>query len=226
MKIALCVPTRGRPAQAARLLESVAKTQGSHMTAVLFALQETDPALDAYLRVLPRSTVAVLRDGPTTYAWNSLAWASGADILGLFGDDCVMETPAWDLRVAKKYAEGPKDRLLMVAPADGRGAGMPHYFVSRSWVDALGYLAAPHFWHFYVDLWMAEVAKGVGRLDYDPSIMARHSTFKVAGSGQEYDETYARVRRHTRASDDLMWAATERHRLADIELLKCRLAAS
>src|SRR5688500_3975446 len=93
----LIVPTRGRPAQLRRMLESVART-ASHpeRIEVVLVVDADDPAS---LVTHPRLTVrqVVGPPGRTMGALNNAGFvASAGDFVMLLNDDVIVRTRGWD----------------------------------------------------------------------------------------------------------------------------------
>lgn len=90
------------------------------------------------------------------------------DIVMLMGDDVQIQTQGWDNIIVNEFNRY-QDRILMVVPSDGRMKGtlkynmdkpnlwsdkpLPaaHFAVHKNWINTLGYLAPPFFWHWHVD---------------------------------------------------------------------------
>jgi hypothetical protein len=106
--------------------------------------------------------------------WNNAASLASGDILGLIGDDSVIETPGWDERIEEAFAATP-DRILMVYPEDMTGRRRPEtLFVSREWVEAVGQFTPEGYPGWFADSWIWTLAAMVGRATYLPDVVIRH----------------------------------------------------
>lgn len=215
--IAVICPSRGRPKNIARLVDSWRLTEA---TAVLFVcVDDDDPTLDAY-RALSGFELVV---GPPKRfaAWvNEMGpqLAERFDIVGLFGDDNVCRTMHWDRRATEAMQPCgvvwcndmfQKERLA-TAP-----------FVDAALVRHLGYMAPPGVEHLYVDdMWMA-VGDRLGTLRYLPSVVIEHAHPYACKAS--WDDVYRLANSEDQYARDR--AAFERWRdgqmVADLEGLSC-----
>jgi hypothetical protein len=88
--------------------------------------------------------------------------------------------------------------------------------VSSRWHKEIEYFP-PHFWHFYADTWICEIAQSIGRQIFanDVVIDHRHAKFKKS----EWDATY-----HRRgAPQKSIWDRTSEERKQKAEKLKALL---
>jgi len=211
MRIAVVIPSRGRPNQLGRAIDSIGDA-----AQVYVGLERGDPQ--------PHPVAPVLLfpdDTPTTFKWNALAdyaVSHGADIVILGADDILFETRGWDEMLRERFVRF-SDRILAVGFNDGRSHGaVPHYAVSKEWIAALGYFCPPIFHHWCVDTWTESVGHRIGRFQYAHDIMVRHDTVKLTGV---IDETHARIRRgvwHER--DKSLFGMSEHYREADAAILR------
>jgi len=153
------------------------------------------------------------------------------DIVMLMGDDVQVQTSGWDEKI-KEQIDKYKDKILMVVPSDGRTKGtlhltdeiklwpdepLPaaHFAVHKNWVNTLGYLAPPFFWHWHVDSYTQKVARKLGRCLYLPTV-----TFKAK---KMFDDTGKQVRTHLNINnrDNFVWdKVRDRHLNADVNALQ------
>jgi hypothetical protein len=184
--ISILCPTRKRPQNAKRLVQSIYDT-ATHPPAIHFYVDEGDVESLQYGPLLGRYFV-----GPRivmSNMWNVLAGEAEGDILMLCGDDVIFQTPGWDEMVEREFRMCP-DKILMVHGDDlgpnGRTfATLP--FVSRKWIDTVGYFTPPGFSGDYADTWIDDVAKMIGRNKFVPIVVEHcHHIYGKA----EYDETY------------------------------------
>ena len=153
----------------------------------------------------------------------------------LMGDDVQVQTQDWDQLIADEFSKY-EDKILMVVPSDGRVKGnknlgtktklwpdepLPaaHFAVHKNWIDTLGYLAPPFFWHWHVDTYTQKVARKLNRCLYMPTV-----TFKAK---KIIDDNAGKQIRHNlniNLRDNFVWAnVRDRHLQADIQALRQKI---
>ena len=230
--ISFCIPSRGRPRFAKRLVES-AIGHADHKTEFLFYLNDDDPTLEEYKDVLDNQHYTVGPNQSTCYSWNMMAKKASHDLIMLMGDDVEIQTMHWDTLISEQFQKY-NDKILLVVPSDGRqkGSGQfaehikkpklwddtnlpaPHFAVHRNWINTTGYLAPPFFWHFFVDTYTQKLARRINRCLYMPNVV-----FKAK---KLFDDTAGQVRTHLNIKDrdDETWRLVGRYLNADIQNLK------
>ena len=233
--ITLCVPSRGRPTLAKRFYDSVMATCSDVKNVeVRFYLNEDDPSLNDYLKNIGKANIWVGPHQSTSFSWNRLALRAKHDIVCLMGDDVQIKTKNWDQKIYEEF-ENVNDKLLMVVPWTGRPRGYsdsqlelhgryvckknedlpsPHFAVHKKWIEVLGYMCPPQFWHFYVDTYTQRVSRKIGRCVFRKDIEWRVKKLE--------DITAKQVRQHLnlRNRDDFVWETCERHIDSDASALK------
>lgn len=182
---------------------------------VLAYVDDDDPHRDAYskignARVLIGSRI-VLSD-----CWNQLAAQARGDILGMAADDIRYRTPGWDTKIREAFAQYA-DRIVFVYGRDGihdEKLGT-HGFVSRRWIETVGYFTWPGFPADYADTWLHDVAKRIGRAVYLPDILIEH-LHPIAGKA-DWDQTHQE--RLARA-DHTIYRRLASRRAADARVLE------
>jgi len=186
------VPTRGRPANAARLAAAVSELSRAK-TLLVLGVDADDPELEAYQRIDAVVEITDPTDTPGMVgALNQLAdrYDTQAACLGFLGDDHLPRTVGWDALLCEAIdvmgggvaygndlVHGPG--LATAAVMDAR--------IPRS----LGFMAPPNLWHLYVDnVWM-DWGRGIGKLGYRGDVIIEH-LHPLVGKA-ETDERYAVV---------------------------------
>jgi hypothetical protein len=229
--ISFCIPSRGRPHLAKRLVDTATATQ-TGKTEFLFYLNEDDTTLEKYKDLLDEKHYTVGPNQSTCYSWNLMARKAKHDIVMLMGDDVQIQTQGWDNIIVNEFNRY-QDRILMVVPSDGRMKGtlkynmdkpnlwsdkpLPaaHFAVHKNWINTLGYLAPPFFWHWHVDSYTQKVARKLGRCLYLPTVV-----FKAK---KMFDDTGEQVRTHLNINnrDNFVWdKVKQRHLNTDIKALQ------
>lgn len=189
--ISVLIPSRSRPEQARRAHDSLldmARNPGE--VEVLFYLNNDDPLLNEYLKIEFNTPPIIGPDNPTSYSWNLLAKQCTGDLLMMGGDDSVMLTEDWDIKIADAVDE---DGISLISFDDGRPElGYPNWCITREWYEITGYFVYPQFIHFCVDTWNTDMAARINRLHYLPDVVYEHRHFKIGKA--EKDAIYKRVR--------------------------------
>lgn len=210
--ISILTPSRSRPELAKRMYLSAKKYAETDIQ-ILFYLNEDDPLLQDYVSFLKESEYLVGPNQSTCYSWNIMAKQSKHDILFLVGDDAKFETKSWDKIVLDAF-DLYSDKIACIypkVPSLGRKK-CPHFCLHKNWINVLGYYLPPHFYHWYVDTWIREVAQTIDRFHCLYNFEMPIETIKDNVSNA-YHNSWMRQR------DDWMWDVTARHRAADAQAL-------
>lgn len=171
--LAVLVPSRGRPANVARLVEACKKTcrAGTHL---MFGIDNDDPARDTYIHSMDWESSMLIRDRMGLVAWTNYLAANQPDVpyLASLGDDMVPITDGWDaelITAVEKMGGG------YAYPDDKRRADIPEaVVVDARIVKALGWFALPSLSHWFCDDVWGALGKGAGRLAYCPDVIVEH----------------------------------------------------
>jgi hypothetical protein len=217
VNVVVVVPSRGRPAAAGETIRAIRDTAVRVNTRIVLAVDEDDPCLLDYRRLVTHSgkyapevwmvTLAAEETGNLVRATNTVSMrVAAADphaIIGNLGDDHRPRTPGWDRRIIEALEEPG------IAYGDDKiqGEKLPTApFISARIVTALGWYALPTCEHMFIDDAWREVGAALGRLRYLPEVIIEHM-HPAVGKG-EWDDSYRRVN-----SD----AAIARDRLAFVD---------
>lgn len=194
-ELLMIVPSRGRPASVGPLIQAWRATGSS--AALLFALDEDDPELDAYwgafgeLGRLPRTYVLTrprLRLAGTLNL-HATAHALQYAAIGFMGDDHRPRTIGWDARFAECLSGGSGvvyGNDLLVGPAFPTAVMMTADIIS-----ALGYMCPPGFTHLCLDLVWRDWGDGMGRITYLSDVVIEH--VHPANGKAALDDRYTEV---------------------------------
>lgn len=196
--LCVVVPTRGRPANAVRLVESWAPTKAT--AHLLLALDNDDPTLRDYLAALEpfddldHSWLSVvvgerLRLGPTLNL-NAVEQAQRFGTIGFMGDDHLPRSEYWDEAICEAL---DKMGAGFVYGDDGiMGELLPTaVFISSSIVRALGYFCPPDQTHLYLDNAWKMWGERSASLLYLEDVLIEH-LHPLVGKAEE-DAGYAEV---------------------------------
>jgi hypothetical protein len=154
-RLAVLVPSRGRPQSIARLVEAMDQTCRGDTTLVV-GLDRDDPTLNEY----PRNGVEiVIRPRRPLVKWLNLLASPRATeyrFLGHVGDDNVPRTVGWDVRVMESLEKHVFCFGDDLDPGRAKGSLSIHVFMRSEVVTKLGYMGPPEIQHMYVDpVWFA-----------------------------------------------------------------------
>lgn len=206
------VPTRGRPQNIARLIDSVTMTC-QVKTHFVIGVDDDDPQLATYEAVMARAGDAgTMVTGPRKglTAWtNEIAMARAGDYrhLASFGDDHVPVTRGWDRLLIRGIAR--MGGTGFTYPWDGTREDIPEAVVmSSDIVTALGWMALPDLEHWYIDNVWADLGRGIKRIRHLRAIKVEHVR-KADQTSRDSSEKLAADRdayylwRKTRMADDI-----------------------
>lgn len=229
MRFSLLVPSRYRPERLAAMVTSAAVTiSGDNDVEACIYLDDDDPALDWYRQVLAGLLMPVhVVVGPRIVlgeTWNKAAERSTGDVVMLAADDLRFRTDGWD-RLVADAVDGAPDGIALVYGRDGIADERmaTHPFLTRRWVDAVGRVTAPHFPVDYVDLWLHDVARMVGRARYLPELYVEHMHCSV-GKAEVDACTTERLARAVGADLPGLYASTLHEREAEAGRLRAAMA--
>lgn len=226
--ISILCPTRGRPHGVQRLFDSALATAKEPFEFVFYTDDDDPNAIPDEIARFP--SVQVL-SGPRLVLsdyWNACARAANGDILGMLGDDVEFQSRHWDVLLEAEFAKY-QDRILFAFGWDGfrNETHGSHGFVSRQWVDALGYFTTPDFSHDYADTWMNDVARAVGRWRYVEGLVTRHFHPDDPSLGVVVDATYVEGReRGARDNPSAMYESVEMRARRELDAEKLRAVMS
>lgn len=219
MRIAVIVPTRGRPDNALRLQEAFAATCESDDTHLIFGLDEDDPMLDEYKSIgLHNYDIGPrLRMAGTL---NAIArrTAHEVDVVGFMGDDHLPRTKGWDTMVSDNMVTGG----VLFGNDLIQGPNLPtEVFLDARIVETLGGFVPEGFIHLFLDNTWKTWGEKTGKLIYLDDMIIEH-LHPLVGKA-DADAGYAEANAHS------VWSADEARYLeyisngeldADIEKLK------
>jgi len=139
---------------------------------------------------------------------------SSGEIIWLGSDDSVIRTHGWDNLVRNEFLKF-EDRMILVYGDDLglHGSSMATLpFVHVNLIKTLGYIAAPMFNHYYLDLWLHVILEGMERLFYLPDLKIEHMHHAISRS--QHDETYINGEKYF-LLDYGIWYKTESLRIKD-----------
>ena len=196
-KLAIAVPSRGRPHNLKRLSEALQRTCTGEYT--LFARIDTDdPEFNNYLNV--DATIVTGERIFFTHSVNELAQIAleqGFTHLAILGDDVLPKTASWD----EKMIAALGDELGVVYGSDGlehlHGADLPtHVVVPIEMYEKLGWIGLPTSRHLFCDNTWRELGKLTNFIYLkDVRLTHLHRWNKKAPNDQTYEEANDKEKR-------------------------------
>jgi hypothetical protein len=164
-RIALLLPSRRRPASLRRSVESIGATAARPDDVVVVIGVDDDDEETLELAAHYRPRVPVLwsrgrRELTLGRLWNRLGAADhGCDVLAMFIDDYVMDTPGWDENYRQAAAAMPAG-YGAAWPLDDI-AHQPNFctapVITRRMMDRMGFFVPPWFPFWFHDTWLEEM---------------------------------------------------------------------
>lgn len=179
-RILVVCPTRDRPHPAMVLAESIRQT--STLARVAFYIDEDQK--DLYAPVVERYPESIFHYGPRigpVASDNVIADTYRSfSIYGVGIDDARFTTPGWDEYLIEQIESFP-NRIGVVSASHWENPTFVNFaYVSREWIDTLGWLAYPKAYHRVWDSVLQILGEGTNL------VYARRDQFRV-----EHDLDYA-----------------------------------
>ena len=217
------VPSRGRPRNIARLLDSVRETRRIG-TLVHVAVDEDDETLPHYRAVMDKAGADgdVLETGPRKglCAWTNEVAARRArefPFLASFGDDHVPRTPGWDAALVRAITDMGGTGFSY--PWDGTREDIPEAVVMSSGiVSALGWMCEPGLSHWYPDQVWADLGRAAGCLRHCRAVAVDH-VHPATGQARA-DQTTRDNSRSLGADRDAYWAWRRTRMAGDVAVIR------
>lgn len=188
--LAVLVPSRARPANVIRLIESFRATCRGD-TQLVIGLDADDDTIDVeWSERFPDIEFVVEEGLRYVVAWINQLAVPRADqyrFIGTIGDDNVPRTVGWDVRVAESLANHHFCFGDDLYPGRATGTLCCHVFMRSEVIRALGYMGPPSIQHMYVDpVWMAWGQ--ATSIEFLPDVVLEHMHFSALKSPS--DPTY------------------------------------
>jgi hypothetical protein len=214
-RIAVLVPSRGRPWNVERLHSAIMDTAlAPENVDVWLRLDHGDDELEGYTTSeVPVHRLIIDRRTRLGASWNELASAAlasprGYSHLALWGDDVVPETTGWDkILTERTERDGPgwvygNDGVwdhTYGDPIAGQLVLPTATLVSREIVEALGWVSPAVLIHLCIDLAWRDLGLATNTLMYESGVMIRH-LHRIMGAPD--DATYREANEGANATHD------------------------
>jgi hypothetical protein len=225
IKISILCPSRGRPKNLERLIESASENSNNPaQIEFLFYIDDDDKTfIDFNAEKYTKSNLKIITGKRLwiSVAHNFLYSQSSGQIVMTAADDFAFRSKGWDTLVQEAFIKS-KDNLILVYGSDmgSYGEKMAIYgFFHRDWIDTVGYCTFPGRGSPY-DLWSFEVAKKINRLEYLPQLAIEHIHYRQGLKKAEFDSTYSEVYKSSSSwRPRITYNKLKRERWIDIILL-------
>jgi hypothetical protein len=185
-ELAVLVPSRARPGNAARLLDAMEQTCTAD-TKLVLGLDADDPYLDDYWQLDCEQVVKPNLHHKLVEWLNVMAHERSESLIGHVGDDNVPRTVGWDEQVHESLERNEFCFGNDLDPGRPPGSLSIHIFMRRTVVDRLGYMGPPQIQHMYVDpVWYAW--GNATSIEYLDDAVLEHMHYSLGRS--ERDESY------------------------------------
>jgi glycosyltransferase involved in cell wall biosynthesis len=251
MRISLITPTRNRPENILRLVNSALETaKYKNQLEFIFYIDIDDTiSLDALrlLKIQNPNQIKYLQGGRIILSemWNRAYDLSSADIVMHCGDDIIFRTKYWDQEVIKAF-DSYDDKLVFVHGNDGYWVETfgTHGFLHKNWIKICGYFLPPYFSSDYNDTWLNDISNlikrrvyidiytehmhpNLGKAELDLNHIERLERHKKDNVDKVYSSFKMRLKRYTSATK-LKFAITQNliartHFLLNLILLEIKI---
>lgn len=195
MNFSLLVPTRARPHNVARLLDSIATTADNPSAIEVVLYVDDDDRQSHHLTHDTLKTESIVGDRrPMSKMFSACYQRCSGAIIMLCGDDVVFRTAGWDQQVAARFERFP-DRIALIYGNDLlKGESLcTHPFLSREACEQLGRPCPPEYPGEYIDTHIFDVfhklrCAGRDRIVYLDDVVIEHMHYSVGKA--PVDDTY------------------------------------
>ena len=185
MSVCVMCPTRDRPGRAALLARSVLETSDA---TIVFYIDEDQ--WENYKYYFPRTHPRVIlesggRQGPAASA-NFIAHVHREhSCYGLMCDDMEPTVRGWDRYIEEQIA----GRIGVVSPSHSMGNHVDVPFVSREWIEALGWFCYPTAYHYVWPTVIGLLGEASGTIVHAPAdrFFIQHHQESTRADGIEKD---------------------------------------
>lgn len=214
--ISILLPSRGRPAEFARMRDSALATADNPDAIEFIVYRDADDKSE--YPVAPNLQYIIGERIVLSEMWNECQKLALSDIFMHAGDDLIFQTKGWDTMVGNTFAHFD-DKIIFVHGDDGHWGSVfgTHGFLHRKWVEALGYFLPPLYVSDFNDTHLNEIANMLGRRIYMPFI-TDHMHF-LFGKGPKDQTHIDRLERHAKEKPDELYMSKTAERQADARKL-------
>jgi hypothetical protein len=208
-KIAVVMPSRGRPTYANEVWNNILSTAKDDRRLKFYIyIDTTDPEREGYEQKFAglQPSINLFLNGREGLEYDSVCYKitemakaasnEGADFILSIGDDNHFVQDGWDDRLDEIYACYP-DRLLCAGwNSQERDDVCTAFCMSKELLSVLGWFFPPEYIHFHGDIVLREVMSAIGRFSTFPDIFVddMNPKYGFKRTGRIIDETHSRHR--------------------------------
>jgi hypothetical protein len=190
MRLAVIVPSRGRPEAMRELLATFEETCTAD-TRIICRVDDDDPMLPGYREAVPYHLYCGPRIGlGASINEMALARIDQDDVIGFMGDDHRPRTHGWDARVLEEITAEPLAVVYGDDLLQGRNLAT-HVFMSSDLVRKVGYFNPPGVGHMYIDNYWMALGLNLGTMRFMEDVVIEHM-HPMAGKA-DWDQGYRDV---------------------------------
>lgn len=224
-KVLVLCPSRSRPQEAARMIESFHRT--ALISRLRLYLDMDDPCLNEYFNIAGKTPILIDFRRTITDIFNSHWMAAPANFryFSCSNDDFIYRTEGWDLKLVERIKA--RKGIGIAYGNDGcAGSALPTTsIISREIVEILGWLQLPTLKHLYGDTVWKIIGEESGCLFYDQNVHIEHMHVfaKKAKNDAIYERTNSKEMYEHDESAFKHWLCNDR--ILDVKKVKSLLKA-
>jgi len=202
--ISIVVPTRKRPRNIKRLVESIKKQSYDLSNIQVIFRVDDDDATATEIGIIAKNylkDVYIIKDKPKenlSDLWNECYSSATYPLIMMCADDVIFRTKHWDRKVLKRLPN-PKNTLYLAWGNDLNQKGiMPTLpILSKAWVENVGYFVPEGYISDFCDIHIFDIAKRLEKRGYNAMIYMKDIIFEhmhpTVGKAK-WDEIYNKRR--------------------------------
>lgn len=190
--ISIIIPTRSRPNNVIRLIESLHNTANVDNLQIILRIDDDDVSYDDLQ--LSCDIVKKPRNKFLSDLWQEAVPEAKHDIVMACADDVIFRTKNWDQTIIN-IMKDPVNTLCFLWCNDlyqgPRLATLP--FVTRAWINAVGFLMPSGYARDWCDTHLHDIARKLRKLGAEAMVYLKDVVIEhmhPAAGKSNYDETY------------------------------------
>lgn len=165
MKVAVCLPTRGRPQLVRHAIDIMLTHSVLEDTKIVVGFDNDDETNSNFHMRQDRKLLLSYADREDTLGakWNRCAAQVDAELYVIWADDITIVTPGWDEKLAAA-ADLFNGGVGFVFFGNIPGTLQTGIGITRRYMDYSGFFCPPYFPYWWCDTWADEMARFTGRV--------------------------------------------------------------
>lgn len=189
LKISICIPSRGRPKQLKRMIDSALKSAANVNRIEFLVYADNDD--ESMVNFSHKNTKVFWCEHRTiSEMTNYLASKSDGSLIMYCADDVIFRSHAWDDLIEMKYLQSKQKTCLIHGDDLGQNSLKiaTHGFISRELYELLGYILPELFKSDFCDTWITEICSKSGIRIFTQQLVIEH--MHPAWGKADIDSTY------------------------------------